>query len=103
MLLFVTLHQTFNLLTPYSLTWNMFYRTGARIRHQQQDLYFSSFYNLVQNIFQAAGMHESLEMALTIVLGPVPHRSIPKMVACIIIHDNHFKITLRSSFSAFSG
>ena len=103
MLLFVTLHQTFNLLTPYSLTWNIFCHTEARIRHQQQDLYFSSFYNLVQNIFQAAGMHESLEMALTIVLGPVPHRSIPKMVACIIIHDNHFKITLRSSFSAFSG
>ena len=97
------LHHTFNLLTSYSLTWNIFYRTEVHIHHQQQDLYFSSFYNLVQNIFQAAGMHENLEMALTIVPGPVLHRSVPTMVACIIIHDDHFKITFRRSFSAVSG
>ena len=96
------LHQTFNLLTSYSLTWNIFCHTEACIRHQQQDLYFSSFYNLVQNIFQAAGMHQSLKMVLTIALGPVSHRSVPKMEACII-HDDHLKITFRRSFSAVSG
>ena len=99
----MTLHQTFNLLTSYSPTWNTFYRNGARIHLQQQDSYFSSFYNLVQNIFQAAGMHGSLEMALTIVLGPVSHRSVPKMVACIIIHGDHLIKTFRRSFSAVSG
>ena len=72
--LFVTLHQTFNLLTPFRLTWNIFCHTETCIRHQQQELYFSSFYNLVQNIFQAAGMHGNLVIALSIVLGPVPHR-----------------------------
>ena len=37
-------------------------------------------------MFQAAGMHVSLEMVLTIVPGLVSHRSVPKMAACIIIH-----------------
>ena len=97
------LHNTFNLLTSYSPTSNIFYRTGARIHLQQQDLYFSSFYNLVRNIFQAAGMHESLEMVLTIAPGLVSHRSVAKMVACIIIHDDHLNITFRRSFSAVSG
>ena len=103
MLLFVTLHQTFNLLTPYHLTWNIFCHTEACIRHQQQELYISSFYNLVQNIFQAAGMHENLVTAFSIVLGPVSHRLVPKMVACIIIQDDNLKITFRRSFSAVSG
>ena len=45
----------------------------ARIHHQQQDLYFSSFYNLVRNIFQAAGMRVSLGMVSTIAQVQVSH------------------------------
>ena len=75
-----------NLLTPYNLTWNRFCHIEVRTLLQQQDLYFSFFYNLVRNMFQATGMHGSLEMVLTIVPGLVSHRSVPKMAACIIIH-----------------
>ena len=54
-------------------------------------------------MFQATGMHVSLDMVLTIVRGLVSHRSVPKMGAHIIIHNDDLKTTFRRSFSAVSG